>query len=90
MIGGWNNGGSAVLCNSAGKWDRKNTRKILNKKKYTKLKVSFKNGRLKVGVKGKKPFINRKLKCLKDVKNIGVATGYGGSADWKFCGYGKS
>ena len=62
---------------------------MLNKKKLRKYVITFRKNRVTVGFPGKKPFIDTKVDCPLKVKYIGVASGYGSDADWKFCGYGK-
>lgn len=89
MIGGWKNSKSAIICNSKDKWTKFDSPDILSTEEFREYYVSFADGHVDVGVVGQEPFISADIECLEDVNYIGIATGYGGTADWKFCGYGK-
>jgi hypothetical protein len=89
VLGGWKNTASGVICNSKNEWERYPSPKVLSTSEEREFYVSFANDLVEVGLVGEDPFISHKLECHVDVKYIGIATGWGGKADWTFCGYGK-
>ncbi|XP_072027799.1 uncharacterized protein [Amphiura filiformis] len=92
VIGGWNNQGSAVLCNSHQQWTRFDTPNVLSTTEARDFFVEFVPGTnlLQVGRVGQDPFISTPY-CSEDVKPedvkyVGIASGWGSSnTQWEFC-----
>ena len=87
-IGGWKNKESAYLCDSSDDWThRTNTTNILDSTEDRSFFVTFSNDTIEVGRDGEEPFLIFQPSCSLDVKYLGIASGFGSSADWTFCGY---
>ena len=80
-----------MSCNAATqdrvKFDSPN---ILSAVEMREFYISFADSLLEVGRVGEPPFIKLLLTCPVDVKYIGIASGYGTTAAWTFCGFGKN
>ena len=85
LLGGWGNTHSGVLCNSNGNWVRYPSSRILNRNEFTEFHVSFASELLEVSLAGEEPFIRHNMGCSHDINYIGVASGHGSNADWKYC-----
>ena len=85
LLGGWANTVAAVLCNSNSNWVKYPSSQILNPNEFTEFHVSFADEVLEVSRAGEEPFIRHNMGCSHDINYIGVASGYGSNADWKYC-----
>ena len=85
VLGGWVNTKSGVLCNSNSEWAEYPSPGILNPNEFREFHVSFADEVLKVSRAGEEPFIRHNMGCSHDINYIGVASGYGSNADWKYC-----
>ena len=85
VLGGWGNTYSGVLCNSNGDWVRYSSSRILNPNEFREFHISFVGELLEVSLAGEEPFIRHIMGCSHDINYIGVASGYGSDADWKYC-----
>ena len=91
VLGGWGNQTSAVLCNAATHdWVKFDSPNILSEDEMREFYVSFADSMLEVGRVGELPFIKHLLTCPVEVKYIGIASGFGTTATWTFCGFGEN
>ncbi len=86
VIGGYMNAQSGFLCNSREPWELVDTPNILDSTDEREFYIEFESGSLQVGLVGEAPFLNMSYNCVVDVNYFGIATGFGGSAEWKYCG----
>ncbi|XP_072049184.1 uncharacterized protein [Amphiura filiformis] len=84
-IGGWQNQESGFLCNSEEDWERFQSPNILSLSEEREFFVQFVNSYLQVGAAGESPFMSVSYSCDVNVKYVGIATGNGGNAMWKYC-----
>ncbi|XP_072019659.1 neurotrypsin-like [Amphiura filiformis] len=91
VLGAQGNNKTGFICNShGGTWKYHTTPDVLSETKFREYHVSFTPGNVEVGdISGFRevPLYHENLNCVRKVKYIGVASGDGHSAHWRFCGY---
>ncbi|XP_072017121.1 uncharacterized protein [Amphiura filiformis] len=86
VIGGSGNQISGFLCNSNNDWQRFPTPAILSPTEEKEFFIRFVDSNLEIGVAGEAPFMSVSYSnCDVNVKYVGIATGYGGKAEWRYC-----
>ncbi|XP_072017122.1 uncharacterized protein [Amphiura filiformis] len=86
VIGGSGNQISGFLCNSHDNWERFDTPDILSPTEEREFFIQFVDSNLEIGIAGEAPFMSVSYSnCDVDVKYVGIATGYGGEAEWRYC-----
>ncbi|XP_072046097.1 uncharacterized protein [Amphiura filiformis] len=85
-IGRKDNTKSAYLCNSNNAFIHStlDSLNILSDTDYRDYHFSFANGHVEVSFDGN-VFISADMECLGDVRYIGIGSGRGHDADWKYC-----
>ncbi|XP_072025650.1 adhesion G protein-coupled receptor L3-like [Amphiura filiformis] len=88
VIGGYHNQKSGFLCSSiddhAG-WEQFPSPNILSTTEEREFFVQFVNNSLQIGKVGEAPFMTVNYSCTVDIKYVGIASGYDGDVDWKYC-----
>ena len=82
---------SGYVCDSnPSDWTRNriNIANLLDSNEDRSFFVTFSNDTVEVGREGEEPFLIFQPSCSLDVRYFGIASGFGNSADWTFCGYG--
>ena len=85
VIGGWLNTMSGVVCNSHADWARYPSPGILDPNELREFHVSFAGGVIEISLAGEEPFMRHTMGCSHDINYIGITSGYGADADWKYC-----
>ena len=87
VFGGWSNTRSCFGCvvTSNSEWIIVDTPNILNSTEAKEFYIGFNNNTIEAGAEGEPAFFDVNCTCPIDWKYIGVATGYGGNAEWTYC-----
>ncbi|XP_072037277.1 uncharacterized protein [Amphiura filiformis] len=91
VLGAEGNNKTGFICNShGGTWKNHTTPDVLSETNFREYHVTFTPGHVDIGVVGdfrEVPLYSEDVDCLRKVKYIGIASGDGHSAHWRFRGY---